>query len=52
LIGVTPVNVPRISMLGLFPTREVVVAQVATFVVLMFGFAWNRRRSAARLAAA
>jgi high-affinity iron transporter len=52
LIGVTPVNVPRISMLGLFPTREVVVAQVATFVVLMLGFAWNRRRSAARLAAA
>jgi hypothetical protein len=39
-------------MLGLFPTREVVVAQVATFVVLMLGFAWNRRRSAARLAAA
>ena len=52
LIGVTPANVPRISMLGLFPTREVVVSQVATFIVLMLGFAWNRRRSAARLAAA
>jgi high-affinity iron transporter len=52
LLGVTPVNVPRISMLGLFPTREVVAAQIATFVILMAGFAWNRRRSAARLAAA
>jgi len=52
LIGVTPVDVPRISMLGLFPTREVVVAQLATFAVLMLGFGWNRRRSAARLAAA
>jgi high-affinity iron transporter len=52
LIGVTPVNVPRISMLGLFPTREVVAAQVATFLILMAGFALNRRRSAARLAAA
>ena len=52
LIGVTPADVPRISMLGLFPTREVVVAQIAAFVVLMLGFAWNRRRAAARLAAA
>ena len=52
LIGVTPADVPRISILGLFPTREVVFAQVATFIILMAGFAWNRRRSAARLAAA
>ena len=52
LIGVTPIGVPRIPVLGLFPTRQVVFAQLATFVVLMLGFAWNRRRSAARLAAA
>jgi len=52
LIGVTPVDVPRISMLGLFPTREVVLAQIATLAVLMLGFTWNRRRSATRLAAA
>jgi high-affinity iron transporter len=51
LLGVTPANVPRISMLGLFPTREVVATQVVTFLILMAGFAWNRRRSAARLAA-
>src|SRR6185295_9459218 len=52
LMGVTPVDVPRISMLGLFPTREVVFAQLATLAILSAGFAWNRRRSAARLAAA
>ncbi|HYU95002.1 MAG TPA: FTR1 family protein [Sphingomicrobium sp.] len=52
LMGVTPVDVPRISMLGLFPTREVVFAQLATLAILFAGFAWNRRRSAARLAAA
>jgi len=52
LMGVTPVDVPRISMLGLFPTREVVFAQLATLAILVAGFAWNRRRAAARLAAA
>ena len=52
LIGATPIGVPRIPLLGLFPTRQVVFVQVATFIVLMLGFAWNRRRSAARLAAA
>jgi high-affinity iron transporter len=52
LIGVNPVDVPRISMLGLFPTREVVLAQLATIAVLLLGFGWNRRRSAKRAAAA
>ncbi|HEX6740911.1 MAG TPA: FTR1 family protein, partial [Sphingomicrobium sp.] len=52
LLGVTPVDLPRISMLGLFPTREVVFAQIATLAILFAGFAWNRRRSATRLAAA
>jgi hypothetical protein len=39
-------------MFGLFPTREGLAAQIVTLVVLLAGFAWNRRRSAARLAAA
>ena len=53
LIDVSPLNgVPRLSMLGLFPTAQVVAAQLATLVVLLVGFAWNRRRSAARTAAA
>ncbi|MFL6794987.1 MAG: FTR1 family protein [Sphingomicrobium sp.] len=53
LIDVSPLNgVPRLSMLGLFPTVQVVAAQLATLVALLAGFAWNRRRSAARAAAA
>jgi high-affinity iron transporter len=52
LLGVTPAAVPRLSMFGLFPTREGLAAQIVTLVVLLAGFAWNRRRSAARLAAA
>ena len=53
LIDVSPLNgVPRLSMLGLFPTAQIVAAQLATLVVLLVGFAWNRRRSAARTAAA
>jgi len=52
MIGVTPEALPRIPVLGLFPTREGVAAQLLTLLVLLAGFAWNRRRSAARLAAA
>lgn len=52
LVGTTPTSVPRIPVLGLFPTREGVAAQLLTLVALLAGFAWNRRRSAARLAAA
>jgi len=48
LIGVSPLNdVPRISMLGLFPSVQVVAAQVVTLLILLAGFAWNRRRAAA-----
>ena len=52
LVDVTPAAVPRLPVLGLFPTREGIAAQLLTLVILLAGFAWNRRRSAARLAAA
>jgi len=52
LVGLTPAATPRLPIVGLFPTREGVAAQILTLVVLLAGFAWNRRRSAARLAAA
>ncbi len=45
LIGVAPLsNVPRISMLGIFPTSQVIAAQIAILVALIVGFAWNRRK--------
>jgi len=52
LLGVVPVGrVPRVSMLGLYPTAQGLAAQAATLAVLLAGFGRNRRR-AARLAAA
>jgi len=35
--------VPRISMLGLFPTFQSVLAQLLMLAAIMIGFAWNRR---------
>jgi len=42
---------PRISVLGLFPTLQGFAVQIATLLALLLGFAWNRR-SSKRLAAA
>jgi high-affinity iron transporter len=43
LLAVHPLAwLPRISMLGLFPTLQGIVAQGATALALLMGFAWNR----------
>ena len=43
LLSIHPVpSLPRISMLGLFPTLQGVGAQVVTLLALLIGFAWNR----------
>lgn len=48
ILGVRPlVDVPRIEILGLFPTRESVLAQVTAIVVLAAGFWFSGRSSAA-----
>jgi len=47
ILGVMPLpSVPRIEMLGLFPTTQSVLAQVVAIVVLAVGF-WFSGRSAA-----
>jgi high-affinity iron transporter len=44
LLGIAPVDsLPRISLLGLFPTMQGIAAQVLTLLILFLGFAWNRR---------
>ncbi|HEY5722259.1 MAG TPA: FTR1 family protein [Allosphingosinicella sp.] len=44
LFGVTPVpGVPTISILGLFPTAEALIAQAVSIAALLLGFRWNRR---------
>ena len=54
MIDIRPLaNFPRISMLGMFPSVEVVVAQVTAILAVAFGFwlnskrGWSERRSAA-----
>ena len=47
LIGITPLSgVPRITMIGLFPTAEAVGAQLLTFAGVMIGFRTARRPQA------
>ena len=44
LIGITPVGgVPRISMIGLFPTAEAIGAQLVALVAVLLGFRAARR---------
>ncbi|HYG48818.1 MAG TPA: FTR1 family protein [Allosphingosinicella sp.] len=44
MIGVTPLDwAPRVEILGLYPTVEGLLAQAATLLVLLAGFARNRR---------
>jgi high-affinity iron transporter len=48
VLGVVPLaDIPRIEILGLFPTTETVLAQVAAIVVLVAGFWFNGRSAAA-----
>lgn len=39
--------VPRVPILGIFPSTQVVVAQIATLAVVIFGFVYNTRRAGA-----
>ena len=44
LIGIRPLDaIPRIELLGLFPSLEAVTAQVAMAALLGIGFMWTRR---------
>jgi high-affinity iron transporter len=44
MVPVTPLaGVPRITMLGLFPTAEAVGAQLLTLAIVLLGFRSNRR---------
>ncbi|MFL6753069.1 MAG: FTR1 family protein [Sphingomicrobium sp.] len=43
LVSIHPLAaLPRIPLLGLFPTLQGAAAQVATLLALLLGFAWNR----------
>jgi high-affinity iron transporter len=38
--------VPRVSLIGLFPTVQTIAAQLLMIAALMIGFQWNRKRAA------
>ena len=47
IIGVQPwAWVPRIEVLGLFPTMQTVLAQAIAVAILVIGFWWNGRGNA------
>lgn len=49
LVDIWPLNgVPRIELLGIYPTRESVIAQVVTAAVLFVGFWYTGRAPAGR----
>jgi high-affinity iron transporter len=50
IIDIAPLaDVPRLSMLGLFPTWQSFLAQLLVAVAIAIGFAWNRRKQKAGL---
>jgi high-affinity iron transporter len=48
-IGVTPINFPRIDMLGVLPTAETLGTQAIILAILVAGFGFNRLVAAKRL---
>jgi high-affinity iron transporter len=47
IVSIAPLrSVPRISLVGLFPTMQTIAAQVLMIAALTVGFAINRRRVA------
>jgi len=45
IVDIAPLPVPRVALLGVFPTTQTVAAQVLMVVALLLGFWWNRRRA-------
>lgn len=49
VIDVTPLaQVPRIELLGLYPSVQVVMAQAIVLAILVGGFSWNQRKAVER----
>ena len=46
IVGIAPLRaVPRLSLVGLFPTAQTIAAQIAMVAALALGFALNRRKA-------
>ena len=47
-VSVSGLSIPRVALLGIYPTLQSVLAQAATLAVLLAGFWYNRRPQAAQ----
>jgi high-affinity iron transporter len=48
MIGIEPLGgFPRITMLGIFPSLQTVLAQVAAIAAVIVGYLFNRRKATA-----
>jgi high-affinity iron transporter len=46
IVGIAPVaTIPRVEVVGLFPTVQTIAAQVLMIALLVLGFRWNQRRA-------
>ena len=43
MLDVTPVSMPRIDLLGLYPSQQTLIAQLIVILVIALGFAFNLR---------
>ncbi|MFA6230583.1 MAG: cytochrome c/FTR1 family iron permease [Rhodanobacter sp.] len=43
-VAVSPLPLPRIGLLGVYPTSQSMLAQALVLVLLILGFAWNLRQ--------
>lgn len=47
MVDISPLHlIPRVSLVGLYPTLQTVAAQLAMIVALVVGFTWNGRKAA------
>jgi high-affinity iron transporter len=43
-VAVSPLQLPRIELLGVYPTTQSLLAQASVLALLVLGFVWNLRR--------
>jgi high-affinity iron transporter len=49
IVGITTLrSVPRVDLIGLFPTAQTVAVQAVMVLALVIGFAWNKRSAASK----
>jgi high-affinity iron transporter len=49
IVGIAPLSaLPRVEVVGLFPTVQTITAQLLMIAALIFGFQWNQHRASSK----